>query len=88
MWVHRINGLLIFAISVAFILKMISYFDWIILKKPHYTLGTTILVLVIIVTILGEFARDFLNRAQWKTNLALMPKRLHQILGWFLIILA
>jgi hypothetical protein len=63
MWAHRVNGLLIFGITIIFLLRMYAYFEWTLPRtKPHYTLGAWIFALVIIVVGLGEFARDYLRR--------------------------
>jgi hypothetical protein len=57
MWIHRINGTLIFVFTFSWVLQMIAYKGWVIYKDPHPLIGVIILSFVGVIAFGGIFAR-------------------------------
>lgn len=87
MFVHRLTGFLIFLAT--FIMAMITYRsnDWEARPGAHPALGTTLVVIMTLLTIGGITASTILERTKWNTVLALRIKHGHGLFGYLVMII-
>jgi hypothetical protein len=80
MWIHRVSGFLIFAITITFASILINLTGASTRPdNPHAIIGIIILALVIAITLFGVFTRSRMNRLRWKTVLILRVKNMHKV---------
>lgn len=85
MWVHRINGTLILAFTVAWVLQIIASFGWAVpYKEPHQIIGIIILSLVGVIVFGGIMTRSMMQRIKWSTSKVKLNKYGHMVRSFIL----
>jgi cytochrome b involved in lipid metabolism len=87
MWIHRITGTLILAVTLGFAIRAWQKIGTI-LDNLHSYFVFPVLFLVFFVAMGGVASRSILRRSKWNTALALRFKHGHRLAGYFLILMA
>jgi hypothetical protein len=80
MWIHRINGTLIFIFTFCWVLQIIAWFGWSVpYKEPHQLIGIVILSFVGVIVLGGVFTRAMMQRIEWSTAKVKLNKYGHMV---------
>lgn len=88
MWIHRVSGAAILAITLYYGLKAWQTLGWKVLPNAHSVFVFPTLFAVFFVAMGGIASRSMLRRQVWNTKAALLVKRAHKIFAYLLLLLS
>ena len=86
MWIHRISGFLILAITYFFGFCAWEQFGWTYADSTHVYFVYPCLYGVLVAVILGVASRIAKRRCKWNTRTALTLTNIHRLLSYLLMI--
>ena len=86
MWIHRVAGALILAITLYYGLKAWETLGWKVLPNAHSVFVFPTLFAVTFVAVGGIASRSMLRGQVWNTKAALLVKRAHKIFAYIMLL--
>ena len=88
MWIHRVSGAVILAITVYYALKAWQTLGWKVLPNAHSVFVFPTLFSVGFVALGGIASRTMLRGQIWNTRAALLVKSAHRIFAYLLLLVS
>ena len=88
MWIHRISGAIILALTLYYGLKAWKTLGWKVLPNAHSVFVFPTLASILFVAMGGIASRSMLRRQVWNTKAALLVKRAHKIFAYLLLLVS